>query len=221
MTGKTKFFALDKPAMPAGASTQDPSQPTVTADEVLQLARQLLERGRSEQALAVIAQYAAAKPVERPVHIEPQLVFDAGVTDQELELAFESAESDRGQMLDADEIAERAIRQTDSEIHDRVENPDRQDDFVEFGASYATRTVAKLLERQGDAPTASRIRAFVDSSIGSSVGSSVGSSEQNTAFPAGSPPAITGRSKPPVRDRRTATIMELERWLTNLRGVAR
>ena len=73
---------------------------------------------------------------------------------------------------------------------------------------YATRTVATLLERQGDGPAASRVRAIVDSS----------EQEQHDFQRLDS--VVTDDSKPSVRDRRTATVMELERWLVNLRGVA-
>ncbi len=184
-----------------------------TADEVLQLARGMLEQNRSEEALTLIEQYArrtSTGPV--PVEVEPHAVFDAGVSDHELELAFESAESDREQMLDADEIAERAIRETDSD-RGLEEIPDADEDFFSSGSSYATRTVATLLERQGDAPTASKIRAMVEDS-----GPSSGVAAEPSAADWGDPSPVGSNS--PMRDRRTATIMELERWLVNLRGVA-
>jgi hypothetical protein len=179
----------------AGASVL----PTSTADDVLELARQLLEQGRNSEALAAIEQYAAGDPIAVPA-TDSQALFDEGVSDRELEIAFESAESDRDEMLDADEIAERAIRQTDSELQEYDGIPAVKDDFMESGASYATHTVAQLLEDQGAAPTASKVRAIVESS-----------SDAGSAAPV---------DQLPVRDRRTATIMELERWLVNLRGVA-
>jgi hypothetical protein len=206
LTGESKSKILGASDRPAGES--NPHQPTSAANDVLRIARELLEQGRSDEALAAIEQYAADSSVEPTLPDESEPIFDGAVTDQELELAFESAESDPEQMLDVDEIAERAIRQADTELPAPDVEPAAQEDFVELGASYATRTVAKLLERQGDAPAASRIRAIVNSS------------EDDTATAEGSVPDSTVSLKPPVRDRRTATIMELERWLVNLRGVA-
>jgi hypothetical protein len=194
LSDESKFTTVDDRGRLASPST--PNHPP-SADDVLKLAGELLERGRSDEALATIEQYAAANPDARPASAEQPPVFDTGVSDRELDLAFDSAESDRDQMLDADEIAQQAIRQTEPEIRDLSEIPAAEADFADSGASYATRTVAQLLERQGDSPTASRVRAIADSS------------EQHTAD-----------SNPPVRDRRTSTIKELERWLVNIRAAA-
>lgn len=196
------------------------SHPPGSADAVLEMARRLLEQNRSDEALAVIERYAENTELEQPAASESPAVFDAGVSDQELELAFEAAESDREQMLDADEIAERAIRQTDSVIRELDEVPCVEEDFVSSGSSYATRTVASLLESQGDAPTASRVRAIADSSDQNLAVAQVNDSHGHSNSPSNSPSYSPGDTNPPVRDRRTATIMELERWLVNLRGVA-
>lgn len=167
---------------------QQPDSP----DAVLLLARLLLESRRNDEALAVIRGYAGGHADDTR---EPATGF-AGVSDSELDLAFERAESDREHMLDADAIAQRAIRQTDPVIEGVEAASVDDDDFVTPDASYATRTVASLLERQGAAPTASKVRAIVDSST-------------NESAP-----------RDMIRDRRMATVMELERWLVNLRGVS-
>ncbi|MFP8879434.1 MAG: hypothetical protein VCE43_08185 [Myxococcota bacterium] len=203
MTDGPKTTTRGEPERLASELAEAESRPAGSADAVLQLVRELLEQDRSDEALAAIDQYAASLPLDWPTASDPQPMFDARVSDQELELAFESASPDREQMLDADEIAARAIRQTDPVIRELEEIPAIEEDFVSSGSSYVTRTVATLVERQGDSPTASRIRAIVDSS------------QQPPAAP-----HSRGDSKPPVRDRRTATITELERWLANLRGVA-
>jgi len=82
--------------------------------------------------------------------------FEGQVSEGELEDAFAFAEADRDSMLDADAIAQQAMRETEAEP---------ADDFARPGSSFATRTVANLLAQQGDERGASRIRAIVDSTV--------------------------------------------------------
>ena len=119
---------------------------------------------------------------------ESRDVFANHLSDSELESAFEAAESDPAEMLDADAIAQRAMQETEPEFSERLGSP---------SSSFATRTVAELLERQGDDRGASRIRAIVDS------------------------PSGTDRGAAKSPDQRDQTIEQLERWLVNLRGGAK
>jgi hypothetical protein len=80
--------------------------------------------------------------------------FGNEVSDGELDVAFESAETDRDQVIDADTIAQQAVSEAESDV---------EDDFVSPESSFATRTVADLLAQQGDELRASRIRAMMDS----------------------------------------------------------
>ncbi len=80
--------------------------------------------------------------------------FEGQLSEGELEDAFAFAEADRDSMVDADAIAQQAMRGTEVEP---------ADDFVLPGSSFATRTVANLLAQQGDERSASKIRAIVDS----------------------------------------------------------
>ena len=86
--------------------------------------------------------------------------FGAEVSDGELEIAFESAETDRDEVIDADAIAQQAVAETEF---------DSADEFVSPDSSFATRTVADLLAQQGDEQRASQIRAMMDSSTGDTV----------------------------------------------------
>lgn len=162
-----------------------------SADAVLMLARLLLEQGRGNEALDAIEQYASqtrrpgddapAPPPPPGSDADAPVVFAEALSDDELELAFEDAQPESERMVDADSIAQQAIRQTDTDL---------SGDFGSPEVSYATETVAGLLETQGDVSTASRLRRAVAASA----------------------------SRAPDRDRRAATIRELERWLGNLRG---
>jgi len=82
--------------------------------------------------------------------------FDDQLSEGELESAFEVAETDRDSVIDADAIAQQAMRETEVEPGD---------DFASPNSSFATRTVANLLAQQGDERSASRIRAIVDSTV--------------------------------------------------------
>jgi len=78
--------------------------------------------------------------------------------DGELDRALEQAEARPEEMVDADEVARRAIAAVEAE-HGRGFDPDAQDAYAPF----ATSTMAELLERQGDAEGARRIRALLES----------------------------------------------------------
>ncbi len=158
----------------------------------------LLDAGRLEEAreelLCAIA--AAAAPVVAPV--------DEPLSEQEFERAFDAAEPEVDQMIDADRVAEVALREAGAdELHVEGE----ADFATEEGAlpeGFATATMAELLERQGDTDGASRIRAAL-----------------STAPPGQDPPAPEGAS--PERDAeasrpsRGRVIRTLERWLENVR----
>lgn len=120
--------------------------------------------------------------------------FSEGVSDQELDRAFETAEPETDQMLDADRVAQVAMRQADEALGQDLA-PD------EVGTAFATRTMADLLERQGDMQGAARIRASLRDAA--------------EAPPVEHPVSEGG---PGGRPSRQQVIARLERWLGNLRG---
>lgn len=75
----------------------------------------------------------------------------ADVSEGELESAFAAAEPEIAQMITPDSIAEEAALLADPA-------PDERSPLASSGA-FATRTMAELLERQGDRRGAARIRA--------------------------------------------------------------
>ena len=86
----------------------------------------------------------------------------AELSEQELEQAFEQAEPEREQLLDADRVAQQALREAELEPADEI---------LPTGADpspFATHTMAELLERQGDRAGAERIRSRLEGSRGAS-----------------------------------------------------
>jgi hypothetical protein len=118
---------------------------------------------------------------------------DAGFepfADAELESAFEDARPETDAMIDADGIAIEAIRRARLDAPESVSLPSPDSPFH-------TRTMADLLERQGDVEGARTIRRALD--------------EDSLAFEA-VPSGVGGGAA------RTRTIQTLERWLARLRG---
>ncbi len=119
------------------------------------LALVLLDQSRDGVARRVILDWADTNlGVEVTDQSASDETFGAEVSDGELEIAFESAETDRDEVIDANAIAQQAVSETEL---------DPADEFVSPDSSFATRTVADLLAQQGDEQRASRIRAMMDS----------------------------------------------------------
>jgi len=164
--------------------------------EAERLARRALEqeprspRLRVALALALIDQRraeAAREELERVLAAGAEL--PAELSEQELEEAFEHAQPEVGEVLDADRVAQQALREAELGPADEIAP-------TGAGASpFATRTMAELLERQGDRAGAARIRSRLERSPGPSAGAS-------------------------SSDRRGSIVRELERWLANLRTEA-
>jgi hypothetical protein len=98
---------------------------------------------------------------------------------------FEGPEAEN--LLDADRVAQQALREAELGPADEL-SPSADSPF-------ATRTMAELLERQGDRAGAERILDRLERARGDSQGAS-------------------------ASDRRGRVVRELERWLANLRTEA-
>jgi hypothetical protein len=126
-----------------------------SAEGALVMALVLLDQSREEEARRVIADWADTNlGVEVTDESVSGEAFGVEVSDGELEVAFESAETDREEVIDADAIAQQAVSETEFDL---------EDEFVSPNSSFATRTVADLLAQQGDEQRASQIRAMMDS----------------------------------------------------------
>lgn len=108
-------------------------------------AREVLERALEATPEQVLAQRALEELAETPRSTSP-----LGNLDSELDAAFEQAQPDEDAMLDANDLAREAVRRADP-------TPDEEPLSV-AGSRFATRTVADLLERQGDVEGASAVR---------------------------------------------------------------
>jgi hypothetical protein len=122
--------------------------------------------------------------------LEPLLAataeLPADLSEQELESAFEHAEPEIEHLMDADRVAERALREAELGPADEISPAGAGESL------FATRTMAELLERQGDRAGAERIRSRLERPRESSAGAA-------------------------SNDRRGRIVRELERWLANLR----
>jgi hypothetical protein len=86
------------------------------------------------------------------------------ISELELEAAFEAAQPERERMRDADQVAREAMLASgthEPELGDAAEDAEEEhrDSRSGLPPSFATATMAELLERQGDVAGASRIRA--------------------------------------------------------------
>lgn len=131
---------------------------------------ELLEDGRGDAAAEVLAAVLRAGASG----------LGGGLSDVELERAFDAAQPIADEVIDADRVAQQALREVDLEaLADRPSPP----------ATFATGTMAELLERQGDPEGARRIRA-----------------------------SLAGReARPARRAERERVVATLERWLSNVR----
>ena len=90
---------------------------------LLVLALVLLEQERGEEARAVLERWADdALGVEIAADPKGEEVFTASVTDGELDHAFDGAEADRENMVNADAIAQQAMREVDFDLAGEMEN---------------------------------------------------------------------------------------------------
>jgi hypothetical protein len=115
------------------------------------------------------------------------------VSEAELDVAFAEAETDAEQLIDPNRVAAEAILQADAGAAEGLREDSGDPSFAP-GQAFVTETMARVLDRQGDARGAARIRA---------------------ALAAEGPPP---RERRRLRTRQRAyTVAMLERWLANLR----
>jgi len=102
---------------------------------------ELLDAGRADEARRELAEAAGM--------LRPAGPLAGGVTDVELDRAFDRAETVADEVIDADRVARQAMREVDRQLLAERTAPSEP---------FATGTMAELLERQGDTEGARRIR---------------------------------------------------------------
>ncbi len=109
----------------------------------------LLDQGRYDEARELLLQRA-----DRiyGAHIGTHL-FPQELSSGELDHAFESAEPERDELVDASQVAQAAMRAADLDAPE-----DLAFEAADSASAYATETMAALLARQGDGARAARIR---------------------------------------------------------------
>jgi hypothetical protein len=162
----------------------------------------LLDQGQAESARATLEALAsdaltAAGFVEDS---DEPIAPTSELSDAEFDAAFDQAEPDADRLIDPDSVAEEAVARVDSRDSGV---PGEHPLTSEIGSSglFATRTMAELLERQGDSGGAAQIRATLG-------GDPVAPSEMH-------------KSESGDEAWRQSTVQALESWLQNLRGVER
>jgi tetratricopeptide (TPR) repeat protein len=162
----------------------------------------LLDQGRIDEARAAFEPLAleALDAARLDPDVEPRVDASGGPSDAELERAFEAAEPDADALIDPDRVAEEAVEWVEGASADPA-SPHQLSGAIGAGGTFATHTMAALLERQGDPAGADQIRAALSGSDGQ-----VGAASENENLDTA---------------RREHVIRVLESWLGNLRGVAR
>jgi hypothetical protein len=170
------------------------------AERVVRLT--LLNQRRYDDAFAAFERVAADLVAAAGADVEGGSadLEDSGPSDGELEQAFERAEPDAEMLVTPDRVAEEAVERVDVRAAEQLAEHALSDDLG-TGGTFVTRTMAELLERQGDQEGAARIRAALAGSGGAS----------DAARPVEDPGEAWRRH----------TVTVLESWLQNLRGEAR
>lgn len=155
------------------------------------LALVLSDQGRPAEAHSELERIAST--LLSAQDIAARAAASGALSDAELDDAFAEAETDAEQLIDPNRVAAEAILHADSGAGEGLRE-DGGEGAQGTGQAFVTETMARLLDRQGDARGAARIRAALAAEV------------------------------PPRRDlrlaraqRRTRTVVVLERWLANLR----
>ena len=118
------------------------------------------------------------------------------MSDNEFDRAFAEAESQTDEMVSADTVAKIAMDQVDRSLAGQL-GPE------ELGSSFATESMAELLDQQGNVEGAQRIRASLAQAAAANDGVST--------------PVVAPSLEQETPDRQQS-LVTLERWLGNLRG---
>jgi hypothetical protein len=172
------------------------------------------ERGRMALALALIdlgdlprARTELADCLA-PTGLEPIAEFDDTLGDEELDSAFETAETNPDEMMSANRVVEQTLED------EAIDVPEAGFD-VTHHPTYATETMASLLAEQGRRAEAERVREAL---------SAPAALPGDESLPFASMPSSgddwAGTSVGPDLANRLRVVATLEGWLHNLRRIA-
>ncbi len=187
----------------------------------------LLDEGRAEEARGELARalgatQAMAVPMQDPL------------SEQEFERAFDAAEPEVDQMIDADRVAQVALRQAGADephVEGEGGDPAERQEPDALPEGFATATMAELLERQGDTDGASRIRASLSAAAPEAPADGLEAPAEVLEAPAEvleapaevleAPAEVLEAPDRPLessgRPSRREVVRTLERWLDNVR----
>ena len=156
---------------------------------------------RAREELASTLASTRAEPVESELS-----EFDSEVADVELDSAFAEAETNPDEMMDANRVVEQTLRDEEAGVaeasFDVTEHP-----------TFATRTMADLLESQGAADQADAVRASLSSSSSASQDGTV-----SQEWPLELAEFLEFEKDAPNDEAdRIRVVTTLESWLYNLR----
>ena len=161
-------------------------------DEVMAralLALVLWDQGRDADARSELGRLAAGLLPAAEAAVPAR---DDSLSEAELDHAFAEAETDAEQLITPNRVAAEAILQADAGAAEGLRE-DAAEPAYAPGQAFVTETMARLLDHQGDARGAARIRA---------------------ALTEDAAPREARRSR---SQRRARSLAVLERWLANLR----
>jgi hypothetical protein len=152
------------------------------------LALVLWDQGRDADARSELMRVAAGL-----VPAEETPAPAGAVSEAELDHAFAEAETDAEELIDPNRVAAEAILHADAGAAEGLRE-DGAEPAYGSGQAFVTETMARLLDRQGDARGAARIRAVLTAED-----------------------AAPGEQRRERVARRARSVAVLERWLANLR----
>jgi hypothetical protein len=149
----------------------------------------------------------APRPAVEPVVplVQASSTFEDAVADHEIDDAFADAETNPDEMMDANAVVEQTLR---GEPLDAIESFD-----VSEHPTYATQTMAALLEKQGRPAEATALRTSLGDTGPS--GDSISLRDGAAAYAGESTPSVAGADAISLEDRRR--VATLETWLQNIR----
>jgi len=184
-----------------------------------------VEHAREElrEVIAPATGLAPAPPEADP--LQPVPAFEQVLADDEIDDAFDSAETNADEMMNANKVVEETLEAPDLAGPEPVSPPAPDAPFdITRHPTYATRTMAELLEGQGRRAEASALRAALpaDAEAAALMAAAAPQEELEPEYAAGAAEAAEAGFLGAADAERLRIIATLESWLHNVRrGMSR